>query len=50
LIEKECGVGRFSLDVLAEEEGTGRKIIIENQLEKTNHDHLGSGSLQNREF
>jgi hypothetical protein len=41
LLEKEAGVGKYSVDLLAEEEGTGRKIIIENQLEKTNHDHLG---------
>jgi hypothetical protein len=41
LLEKEAGVGKYSLDILAEEEGTGRKIVIENQLEKTNHDHLG---------
>jgi len=41
LPEKEAGVGKYSLDILAEEEGTGRKIVIENQLEKTNHDHLG---------
>ena len=27
--------------ILAEEENTGRKIIVENQLEDTNHDHLG---------
>jgi hypothetical protein len=40
LLEKEAGVGKYSVDILAEEEGTGRKIIIENQLEKTNHDHL----------
>jgi len=41
LIEREAGVGRFSVDILCEEEGTGKKIIIENQLENTNHDHLG---------
>lgn len=41
LLEREAGVGKYSVDILAEEEGTGRKIIIENQLEKTNHDHLG---------
>jgi hypothetical protein len=41
LPEKEVAVGNYSLDILAEEEGTGRKIVIENQLERTNHDHLG---------
>lgn len=41
LIKTEASVGRFNVDVLAEEENTGRKIIIENQLKYTNHDHLG---------
>ena len=41
LIQVEASVGKFSVDILAEEENTGRKIIIENQLEITNHDHLG---------
>jgi len=41
LIEKESPVGGFSVDIFAEEMGTGNKIIIENQLEDTNHDHLG---------
>lgn len=41
LIQTEASVGNFNVDILAEEENTGRKIIIENQLETTNHDHLG---------
>jgi hypothetical protein len=39
--QTEVNVGSFHVDILAEEENTGRKIIIENQLESTNHDHLG---------
>lgn len=41
LEELESAVGGFNVDLYATEEGTGRKIIIENQLEDTNHDHLG---------
>lgn len=41
LIERESHVGGFSADLYAEEAGTENKIIIENQLEDTNHDHLG---------
>lgn len=41
LEERESAVGGFSVDIFAFEEGTGNKIIIENQLEETNHDHLG---------
>ncbi len=41
LIKTEANVGKYSVDILAEEEASGRKIIIENQLEDTNHDHLG---------
>ena len=40
-IKTEANVGQFKVDILAEEESSGRKIIIENQLEDTNHDHLG---------
>ena len=39
--EQESPVGDFSVDIFASETGTDRKIIIENQLEDTNHDHLG---------
>lgn len=41
LQEQESSVGVFNVDLYATEEGTGRKVVIENQLEETNHDHLG---------
>lgn len=41
LIQVEAEVGRFNVDILAEEESSRRKIVIENQLETTDHDHLG---------
>jgi hypothetical protein len=39
-IEKEKSVGPFNVDIWAED-SSGRYVIIENQLERTNHDHLG---------
>lgn len=43
LKERESSVGSFNVDLFAKVAGTEpeRKIIIENQLEETDHDHLG---------
>jgi len=41
LNKREFAVGSFRGDIFATEEGTGKKIIIENQFNKTDHDHLG---------
>lgn len=41
LVQTEAHVGRYHVDILGQEENTGKKIIIENQLETTDHNHLG---------
>lgn len=40
-IDKEVYVGSYRCDLVDHDETTGIKVIIENQLETTNHDHLG---------
>jgi len=39
-IEKEQSTGNFNVDLVAED-SSGNIVIIENQLEKSDHDHLG---------
>ena len=40
-VEKEAYVGSYRCDLCAIDETTGIKVIIENQLESSNHEHLG---------
>ena len=40
-IETEKFVGSYRCDILCKDELTGKTVLIENQLEPTNHDHLG---------
>ncbi len=39
-VEKEVYVGAYRCDLVGTDETTGDKVIIENQLEMSNHDHL----------
>lgn len=41
VLKTEASVGKYSVDILAVNEDNNESIIIENQLEITNHDHLG---------
>lgn len=39
-VEREQSVGAFSVDLIAQDQD-GRAVVIENQLKKSDHDHLG---------
>ncbi len=41
LKQAEHPVGDFSLDMIGEDATTGQRVIIENQLERSDHRHLG---------
>ena len=40
-VETEKFVGNYRCDIICKDEITGKNVLIENQLEPTNHDHLG---------
>jgi len=40
VVKKEAKVGSFSVDLLCEDEN-GKQVCVENQIENTDHDHLG---------
>ncbi len=41
LEDQESGVGAFRADILASDSATQKPVVIENQLEETDHEHLG---------
>lgn len=41
VIEREKSVGKYNVDIFAQVVDDGRKVIIENQLGDSDHDHLG---------
>lgn len=41
VIEREKRVGRYNVDILASTVDDGRTVVIENQLNDSDHDHLG---------
>ena len=40
-VEKEKFVGSYRCDIICKDEITGKNVLIENQLEASNHDHVG---------
>lgn len=40
-VNQEVYVGSYRCDIVAKDETSETKVIIENQLEVSNHDHLG---------
>jgi len=41
LVRREAAVGDFAVDLLARDLSTDRYVIVENQYDQTDHDHLG---------